>query len=229
MCFSANASFGSASVLLVTGVISLRKIQSPSQILFAAIPLLFCFQQGTEGFIWLSLEQGGHKNWEEFSTRLFLLFAQVLWPVWVPLSVFKLEADPMRKKILLIPLITGFLLAIYMVFCLFTYPVKSDIVSYHIHYTQQFPPAFSLLSGIIYFLSTIIPCFISGSKMVQILGVTILASYLFTQWIYPDYIISVWCFFAAIISIMVLYIVINLNQAAAAKNAAHRQGYMTGI
>lgn len=229
MCFSANASFGSASVLLVTGIISLRKTQSPSQILFAAIPLLFCFQQGTEGFIWLSLEQGGHKNWEGFSTRLFLLFAQVLWPVWVPLSVFKLETDPMRKKILLIPLITGSLLAIYMVFSLFTYPVKAEIVAYHIHYTQQFPPAFSLLSGIIYFLSTMTPCFISGSKMVRILGVAILASYFFTQWVYPDYIISVWCFFAAIISVIILYIVINLKQAAAAKNAAHRQGCMTGI
>jgi hypothetical protein len=54
MCFSASASFGAGAALTVLGVLSLRKSESRSHIMFASIPLLFAAQQFTEGFVWLS-------------------------------------------------------------------------------------------------------------------------------------------------------------------------------
>ena len=55
MCFSANASFGAGVVLTIIGVAAIKKVQHPSQILFASIPLLFAVQQISEGILWITL------------------------------------------------------------------------------------------------------------------------------------------------------------------------------
>src|SRR5476649_1319487 len=98
MCFSASASFGAGAVLLVMGITSLKKSSKPSQILFASIPLFFALQQITEGFLWLSLLHPLYASCRWPATYLFLLFAQIIWPIWVPLSIRLLEKKPNRKK-----------------------------------------------------------------------------------------------------------------------------------
>src|SRR4051812_45712956 len=100
MCFSAGASFGVSAVLLAGGVVSLKKATTHSQAPFAAIPLLFSVQQLTEGFLWLTMTNPGLEGWQKILTYIFLLFAQVVWPFWVPFSIWLLEKDRKRKKIL---------------------------------------------------------------------------------------------------------------------------------
>src|ERR1044071_4197500 len=114
MCFSANASFIAGSVLATTGVLTLRKVKSPKHILFAAIPLIFSVQQFTEGFVWLSLSDPGGQAWRSIPITIFLFFAHVAWPVWVPLSVFTLEKNPQRGKILLGMLLIGIAVSAYL-------------------------------------------------------------------------------------------------------------------
>lgn len=41
MCFSANASFGSAIVLALIGVAAIRKTKSTDQLIFSLIPFVF--------------------------------------------------------------------------------------------------------------------------------------------------------------------------------------------
>jgi hypothetical protein len=210
MCFSATASFGAGTALLAVGVITLRKVTAPSQTPFAAIPLLFSIQQFAEGFLWLSLTDKNYQHWQAFSTYSFLFFAQVVWPIWIPLSILLQEKSNQRKILLRILTGIGMLLSLYLVWCLLNYPVKASIVSYHIHYTLSFPFAFSALSYVAYIIPTVIPPFISNNKKVPLLGVTIACSYLFTRVYYAQNFISVWCFFAAIISVLVLYIIIKI-------------------
>ncbi len=56
MCFSANSSFGTGIILAVISVASLKKVQYLNHVYFAAIPLIFCIQQITEGLLWLVLQ-----------------------------------------------------------------------------------------------------------------------------------------------------------------------------
>src|SRR5687767_3355250 len=102
MCFSAGASFGAAIILGAIGVVSLKKVRAPAQIIFAGIPLLFGLQQFFEGLLWLTLTHASYSSWHTITTYVFLLFAQGLWPLWIPLSMFLIEPDKMRRKILLI-------------------------------------------------------------------------------------------------------------------------------
>jgi hypothetical protein len=46
-----------------------------------------------------------------------------------------------------------------------------------------------------------------------LLGVTVLISYAITAIFYTDYIVSVWCFFASIISVAIYIIMYELNKS----------------
>jgi hypothetical protein len=91
MCFSASASFGAGALLVVIGVASLKKTHHHSQYLFAGIPLIFGIQQIAEGVLWLTLRNEDALNLQIISTYVFLFFAQIVWPVWVPTAILLLE------------------------------------------------------------------------------------------------------------------------------------------
>jgi hypothetical protein len=215
MCFSANASFGASAVLLTAGIFALRKVNHPSRIIFAAIPLLFSVQQFAEGFVWLSLTNKNFEGVEKSASTFFLIFAQVVWPAMVPLSIYTLEKDVRRKKVLGILSIMGTLVAVYLGYCLKAYEANAVIVANHIHYSLNFPLAYSWWSGIFYFIPTVLPHFISGNKRIAWLGITITASYFFTKIFYDNYLISIWCFFAAVLSVQVLFILTKMNEPLA--------------
>ncbi len=206
MCFSANASFGAGIVLSVIGVASLKKVQVPSQFFFASIPLIFSIQQITEGFLWLALENPLYASLQGVTTYNFLFFAQIIWPVWVPFAVFKLERNERRKRLHGIFVGIGALVSLYLAYCLLTYPVQSKVIGHHISYQQDYPTIFRHLGGVLYVVATIVPPFLSSTRRMWILGAAILISYIITTIFYVDYIVSVWCFFASLISISVLII-----------------------
>lgn len=206
MCFSASASFGAGIVLAVIGVATIQKREQPSQIYFATIPFLFCIQQVSEGFLWLALQNPNFSPLEKPAIYIFLFLAQVVWPLWFPLAILKLEKEQIRKKILLIPLLIGMLVSFYLAYCLIFYNVHAKIVGYHISYKQDYPIRFGGYGDFLYIVATILPPLISSTKRMWVLGIIILVSYFITMLYYEDNIISVWCFFASAISFMVLYI-----------------------
>ncbi|MGM0579544.1 MAG: DUF6629 family protein [Bacteroidota bacterium] len=212
MCFSAEASFGVGAVLTITGIASIKKTNSPKQVLFASIPLLFAIQQISEGFLWLSLEQTDWAFVESTSTYVFLIFAQVFWPIWVPLSILLIERDEQRRKILYFLLIIGLAIGSYLAYCIAVYDVSATIVNHHISYSLDFPFQLSLLAGVIYFMPTVFSPFISSVKQMIYLGLSILISYLVTTVFFHEFIISIWCFFAAVLSGIVLWIVHYMNK-----------------
>lgn len=207
MCFSAGASFGAGIVLSVIGVASLKKVQRPSQIAFAGIPLIFSAQQFSEGFLWLALSNPVYASLQQLTTFTFLFFAQVVWPIWVPLAIFLLEQNDRRKKIQKILAGIGALVSLYLAYCLLLFPVEAKIIGYHISYIQDYPNNLRF-GGIFYMIATIAPPFFSATKRMWTLGTAILISYIMTTIFYKDYIVSVWCFFASIISLAV-FVVMN--------------------
>src|SRR6478735_5488520 len=124
MCFSAGASFGAGIILSVIGVASIKKVQTSSQIIFACIPLIFAVQQITEGFVWLSLSNSAYASSQQVATYNFLFFAQVVWPIWVPFAIFKLEPKERRRRAEIILVIIGVLVSLYFAYCLLTFHVE---------------------------------------------------------------------------------------------------------
>lgn len=212
MCFSVEASFGAGIVLSAIGVASIKKVQSPSQIVFASIPLIFSVQQITEGFLWLALSNPIYASLQQVTTYTFLLIAQIVWPVWVPLAILLAEKEDKRKTIQKLLVIVGVLLSSYMAYCLFSYNVQAKIIGYHISYEQNYPLALTLAGGVFYFIATIVPPFFSTIKRMWLLGLAILISYIITIAFYENYFVSVWCFFASVISILVFVIMNEIKK-----------------
>ena len=108
MCFGPVASFSASAVLASFGVLILRNVRSPKELLFAAFPALFALQQLVEGALWLVLANDAKP---EAAVRVlsfgFLLFAYGLWPVLCPASVYAIEYDESRKKVLRFMILAG--------------------------------------------------------------------------------------------------------------------------
>ena len=212
MCFSASASFGAGIVLGVIGVAAIKKVSHPSQILFASIPLIFCVQQITEGFLWLALASPGHVLLKDFTTYTFLSFAQIIWPLYVPLAILLFQEKEKRKLISKVLVGIGAIVSLYLAFCLMSFPVEAKIIGYHISYVQNYPAAISKYCGLLYVIATIAPALLCGIKRMWYLGMVILVSYIITKIFYTDYVVSVWCFFASVISIVVFAIISDIKK-----------------
>lgn len=206
MCFSAGASFALSSVLYVGGIVALKKITKPKQIPFALIPVLFAIQQYIEGIVWLSLTKDNYHEIHLGTTYFFLVFAQVIWPFWVPFSILLIEKDGLKKKILKVLLFIGIAVSIYRTYCLIFYTVSSEINAHHISYSIEFSPKLKILSAVLYFIPIVLTPYVSSDKKINIIGWLLLISFLTTVLFYKEYLISVWCYYAAAISITVLYV-----------------------
>ena len=207
MCFSASASFGAGALLTGIYVASKRKATSPSQTYFASIPLIFAAQQITEGFVWLSLTGNAHPTLQQVATYTFLIIAQVVWPIWVPYSILKLQPKEQRRRSEYILVAMGAIVSIYNSYCLMSFPVEAEIVEHHISYKQNHPTALPTLIGLLYIAATIFPPFLSRINGMWMLGTAVLISYLITTLFFAHSTVSVWCFFASIISTAVYAII----------------------
>jgi hypothetical protein len=213
LCFSAAASFGASAIILTIGVISIRKSTTIPQKVFSCIPLIFSIQQFVEGILWLSLSHGALSPWVNMATYGFLVFAEIVWPIFLPLSVFLLEKQDKRKRTMAVLLVLSGLVSFYLAYSLLFYGAEASISCYHIQYNVHYPIVIKH-SGILYLVATVLPPIISSIKRLRLFGVIILLSYVVTIIFYKDYLISVWCYFAAVISVAVLSIVMYLNKPA---------------
>jgi len=224
MCFSTTASFGASAILAVAGVVSIKKVVKPEQIMFASIPIIFSIQQFTEGFVWIALKDPNNNEWLNIPVLIFLGLAQIIWPVWVPLSMMLIEKNDTRKKVLKLFFVIGSLLSIFLTYRILFSSVSAAITPYHIHYDINFPHRqYLTIIAASYFLVTIVSPFISSAKRMINLGLLNFASFIITVIFFEDYIISVWCFFSALISWNVILVMKDLeakNQPVALPSAA---------
>jgi hypothetical protein len=206
MCFSAGASFVGGVVISAVGVATGIKVQKPTQRLFAVIPLLFGLQQLAEGVLWVTVRSNGHDRLQDATAYIFLITALVIWPVMVPLSMWLMEEVAKRKKILFGLMATGGVLSLFYAFCLISYDVTPQINSFHIEYINEFPGNLMQIAFLLYLTSTIAPLFISSIRRMWLFGVMITLSCLVSGIFFTQYLTSVWCFFAALISMVIYWI-----------------------
>lgn len=212
MCFSATASFTTGAVLTVIGIAALKKTHHKSQFLFASIPLIFGMQQLAEGVLWVTLPNPDLLQTQKTATVVYIFFAQIVWPIWVPIAILKLEKSETRKTIQRIFIGAGLLVGTYLAYCLISFHVEAEIIGKHIFYHQHYPLSVKPYVVGLYALATIAPSLFSHVKRMWMLGATILASYIITVIFYEHYILSVWCFFSSIISLSIYLIMVKISE-----------------
>lgn len=201
MCFSATVSFVAGASLSAVGVVTIKKAKRKSEIPFAMIPLLFGIQQLTEGLVWLSFRFNALPL-NMISTYTYSLFAYVLWPMYVPFAVRLLETVPWRKKLLSLFQLVGIAVGAYLLYFHIQLPIVSQIINKSIVYTA---PHFDTFWVIVFYLTaTCLSALFSSHKLINLFGGLALLSALLAYWLYSVSFVSVWCFFAAILSFIIL-------------------------
>ncbi len=212
MCFSAAVSFSASAFLLIIAYFSIIKTTKITELFFASIPLLFAIQQLSEGILWLTLGDSNYDSLSTLSGGIFMIIAQVIWPVWVPFSIYQIEKSALMKKAILFFVGLGFILSLSFFWYFITYGVETKMEGKHILYVQYYHKTYEMLGTIFYIIVTVLPLFLSTYRRMWILGIAILMSYGLTKWIYVNYLISVWCFFAAICSCAIYYVLLEIKR-----------------
>ena len=206
MCFSATASFTGGLIITSIGIVSVAKVRNPKQLLFASIPLFFGVQQIIEGFIWLMIPYPEYIFYQKIAAHLYLGFAHALWPLIIPLSVLLMEENTRKIKILRILTALGLCLMLFYLACQFIYTLKPQIDCYHILYVSDFPLAISNTALVFYLICAFTPLFISSNQRTKVMGGLMLFACIISVLFFTIYLTSVWCFFAAIISLVVVWV-----------------------
>ena len=207
MCFSAQASFTAGTALAAVGaatIIKAKKNKNKRQIAFAAIPLIFAIQQLTEGFVWLSFAH----PWPMVHTiaiHIFAFFAYAWWPMFIPFAIGLLEVIAWRKRVIDILWAIGLAVGGILFYCILAYPVYAHVVNNCIAYNIKSEPDVRLWFIVLYGVAVLGSMFISSRKIVTIFGAVTTLSLIATYFFFEFAFVSVWCFFAAILSAIIYF------------------------
>ncbi len=200
MCFSATASFSAGAVLLGIGALTLKSARRPREWPFAAIPLLFAIQQLSEGVIWVTFSADAPLL-NTVMTYLYSFFSHVLWPVYLPVAVLMIEPPGGRRRTLSTLVVAGSAVGIYLLYVLVAFPVVSRPTGQHVEYDS--PHFFAAAVMTLYLVSTTVSPLLSTLRGVRVFGALALLSFGAAYYFYARWFISVWCFFAALLSIVI--------------------------
>jgi hypothetical protein len=212
MCFSASASFAVAAALVPAGVYCLKTASCVGArwISLAAYPLAFAVQQIVEGVLWLGIESDDQAVIYAAS-RGFLFFSHFFWLAWVPFSVYWLADEQWRRRLLLGLSVVGALfgLSIFLPLLLMADWLSVEQVEHSIEYKTVL-----IYDGVVgrpvlrglYALIILSALFLSSNRRVRLLAGLIAASFVGAYFYYSYAFISVWCFFAAVLSTYIVAI-----------------------
>ncbi len=212
MCFSETVSFSAAAGLSLLGIGTIRQTTSRSQLLLASFPCLFAVQQTLEGFVWLGKSNSYFSEIDRIGTYGFLLFATLLWLVLSPVSIYLLEED-IKKKRLLIGLATGgLLLGIYLFGWIMYHGINPQTFSGNLLYDLRFIPFYEV-SKYLYLAIIVLPFAIADSSALKLFSCLIVSSFTICQLLFHATMVSVWCFFAAVLSGFLYLTIANISTA----------------
>ena len=212
MCFSAEASYTAAALLLPAGAIGVQRAYRTDRryLPLAALPIFFGLQQLFEGLVWTGNALSSDTMVQRYALA-YMFFSWLAWPVWIPFSTYFLE--PCRRRyIYLVFAIMGGMLGATQYFPYFAH--EGWLV------TNFFPNAISYqgavlfdfimrreLTNALYFFVIIAPLLTSSDRRAQIFGLLIsvvaAVTYLFFQFAY----ISAFCFGGGLMSLYIVYMI----------------------
>lgn len=199
MCFSAPASFTASALLTVMGTALVARAKEKKWLPLALIPWFFALQQASEGFVWLKVPEGvGAKN-------IFLFFAYVFWPVWIPFSLYFAEESPLRKQLLAFCLGMGLVIGCALMIVI----PQTAALEYRnsIQYIQAAPwDAYSTLALFFYSASTILPFFFSSISKMWGVGLIIFLAGVAVYTLDRFCFVSLWCFWSALLSMSLFFV-----------------------
>jgi hypothetical protein len=220
MCFSASVSYSAAAVLATAGLYAVRQARrlQPPYRMWALIPVFFGVQQAFEGRVWQMLDAGNVTGLPALSTALpyalgFHFFSHFLWLWWLPLCSYLVEPGKIRRRFFggcaIFGAFAGAL--VYSVMLLNPEWMTVSVRELSIHYKFSVPWRGTIHIPIrpatLYGLIILVPLLFSSHVRIRIFGGLAVLSMILVSEAYGYAFVSVWCFFAAVLSLYIVYMI----------------------
>lgn len=195
--------FTLSGALAVVGLLTLRKVSEPREVVLALLPLLFAMHQFVQGFVWLGTEGLIEPRANEIAISIFILYAQGLLPFLVPLAVWLIEPEERFRLLIGVLLVLGGMLAAYTMWGLTVQPTSVSVENHTLVYINSWT-AKSWMNTV-YILTTCGPLILSSSVTVQLFGWVNLLGLSGVSLFWPKSVTSLWCLYAAVVSVLLYF------------------------
>lgn len=226
MCFSASVSYSAAAVLVTTGVYAVQQARRlhPPYLMWALVPILFGLQQAFEGRVWQEIDAGDARAAVPFALG-FHFFSHFLWLWWLPLSSYLVEpgqaskTEKLRKRVIGGCAIFGAFAGTLVYSVMLFHPEWMSVAwrEHSITYDFSFPYRSAIHLPItpaaLYALTILVPLLFSSHRLTRIFGGLVALSMVLASAAYGYAYVSVWCFFAAVLSLYIVYMIRHLVAA----------------
>ena len=195
----------------IVGILTLQKVSVKKEIIFALLPLLFALHQFTQGFVWLGLNDLVDYNTLHTAETIFVFYAQGLLQFLVPLAIWLLEPNGTRKSMIGFLVVLGAVLTLYTLWGLYTYPTSVSILNSALVYVNPATKHFWVAA--LYILTTCGSLILSSSIAIQLFGFLNLFGITVVHLLKPYAFTSVWCLYAAVVSVILYFYFIERRVA----------------
>ena len=199
MCFSAGADVVGGIVIGATGVDVLRHIDGRRRYAaLAALPLLLALHQLDEAFVWWGLQGHVPAAVGHVATWIYLTFAFVVLPVYLPVAILVLEPEG-RRRLLIAPFVVlGAAVAGVLLAAMVRGPVIAQLASHYVGYTTDLHAGGAVV--MLYVMATCGSLILSGIRDIARYGVVNLIAVALLALLTINGFASLWCAWAAISS-----------------------------
>jgi hypothetical protein len=201
VCFSPEADLIGGIIVGGAGIDALRHVGHRREVALAALPVVFGIHQIIEAFTWWGLEGVVPASVGDAATWIYLAIAFLL-PVLVPIAVLSLEVNAARSRLVLPFVALGVGVSIMLLAALLTGPVSAEVAGRTIAYHASLE--YGGLLTALYVVATCGPLVLSSKTSVRVFGILNLATVTVLAWLMAARVISLWCAWAAVASIVIV-------------------------
>ena len=215
MCVSAEISFGLSGLLVVGGGYAVHKARETDEryVPLALFPVLVGVQQFIEGIVWVEAA-----TYDQDLLRIaalgYLFFVWMIWPVRVPYMTARLEDNLQKRKLFQYFTLAGLVLGSILYLPNLWRPdwLGIEIVRHSVAYQCTYLTDSVLPIDLLYlvYLSIIaLPPLLSSFRALNILGAGLVSFVPLTYFFFSYAHVSVLCFFAAVVTLYIIYIILE--------------------
>ena len=199
MCFSPTADLVGSVVIGAIGVDVLRNVhRRHDHWAFAAQALRFGLHQFVETFVWWGLDGTVPHALGTVATWIYLLFAFVVLPTYVPVAIRALEPKGTRRRVMDGFVVLGAAVSVTLLVAMFRGPVTASEAGHHISYGIDLPLSVAIVAA--YVVATCASALVSGFRQIALFGAINLAAVAVIAVLLINGFASVWCGWAAVTS-----------------------------
>lgn len=200
MCFSPEADVIAGVVVSGVGVDAIRNLKHRRELALAALPVVFGLHQMIESLAWWGLEGQIPESIGEYAANTYLVIAFLL-PVAVPVAVALAEPVERRRRAMRPFIVIGAGVSTVLLGEMLGGPVTASVACRYIEYDVDL--AFGGMTTAFYVVATCVPLFMSSSRRIVLFGAANLVAVVALAWLQGGGVISLWCAWAAVASIVI--------------------------